>query len=125
MLSRLWLLAALVAAPRAEPRVLERILAVVDGRPVLLTEVRTAETLKRVTRRQAVDALVDESLMLREAAQIPQSEPGPQEVESALTDLTARWPESAGPVPTSQLLEVARRQLRIVKYIEFRFRAKA
>lgn len=122
MPSNLLLLAALAVA---EPRVLERIPAVVDGRPILLSEVRTAEALKGVTRRQAVDALVDESLMLREAAQMPQSAPRPDEVEGALLDLQARWPESAGPVPLAALLEVAKRQLRIVKYIEFRFRAKA
>ena len=125
MPSSLLALAALAAASAAEARVLERVQAVVDGRPILLSEVRVAEALKHITRRQAVDALVDESLMLREAAQVPQSEPKPEEVEGALPDLLARWPESAGPVPADALLEVARRQLRIVRYIEFRFRARA
>jgi hypothetical protein len=122
MPSRLVLLALLAAA---EPRVLERILAVVDGRPILLSDARITQALKGVTRRQAVEALVDESLMLREAAQIAQADPRPEELEGALQDLVVRWPAGAGPVPADALLEVARRQLRIVKYIEFRFRAKA
>jgi hypothetical protein len=122
MPSRLLFLTVLATA---EPRVLERILAVVDGRPILLSEARTTQALKGLTRRQAVEALVDESLMLREAAQIPQSEPRPEELDAALQDLVVRWPAGAGPLPAEALLEVARRQLRIVKYIEFRFRAKA
>jgi hypothetical protein len=125
MLSSLLLAVSLCAVGDAEPRVLERILAIVDGRPVLLSDVRVVEALKGVTRREAVDALVDENLMLREAAQVPQSEPASDEIRSALEALLAAWPEHAGSVPDGALREAARRQLRIVKYIEFRFRAKA
>jgi hypothetical protein len=125
MPSRLLLAAVLAAASAAEPRVLERVLAVVGARPILLSEVRIVEALKGIPRKEAVEALVDEYLMAREAAQVQQSDPGAEEIEKALTQLVARWPESAGPAPADALKEVARRQLRIVKYIEFRFRAKA
>lgn len=125
MLSSALLAAALCAASGGEARVLERILAVVDGRPILLSDVAILEALRGVNRREAVDALVDENLMLREAVQVPQSEPGPGEILGALQALLSRWPESAGPAPEGALREAARRQLRIVKYIEFRFRAKA
>lgn len=125
MPSRLLLLAVLATGSAGEPQLLERILAVVEGQPILLSEVRIVEALKGVARRQAVDALVDEALMLRDAAQMPQSDPRPEELERALEGLVARWPEAAGPAPRDALLAVARRQVRIVKYIEFRFRAKA
>jgi hypothetical protein len=123
MLSSL-LLAAAVLSPEAEPRVLERIVAIVDGRPILLSEVRVVEALKGVKRREAADALVDESLMLREAQQVPQSEPASDEVRKAFESLEAAWP-GGGPLPEDALKRAARRQLRIIKYIEFRFRAKA
>jgi len=125
MPSSLLLAATLVASAAGEPRLLERILAVVDGKPILLSEARLTEALKGVPRREAVEALVDESLMLREARQIPQSEPRPEEIETARRALLALWPEAAGPAPEAALREVAHRQLRILKYIEFRFRAQA
>ena len=122
MPSSLLLLAALLASSGGS--LLERILAVVDGRPVLLSEARTVEALRGVTRQQAVDALVDESLMVREAAQMPQAEPQARELDAALQGLLERWPEKEGPAPRPALLELARRQLRILKYVEFRFRPK-
>lgn len=124
MPSSLWL-AVLCLAGTAQPRVLERVLAVVDGRPVLLSRVRMTEALKGVPRPQALEALVDESLMLREAAQVPQTEPAPEEIDAATRGLLERWPAAAGPAPADALRQEARRQLRIVKYIEFRFRARA
>ena len=63
------ILAGLLAAPgAAQGNVVERILAVVDGRPLLLSEVRVLERLRGLDRQAAVDALIDERLMFREAA---------------------------------------------------------
>lgn len=125
MPSSLLLAAALAATVTGAPRLLERILAVVDGKPILLSDARLTEALKGVARSEAVEALVDESLMLREARQMTQSEPRREELEAAQRALLARWPEAAGPAPEAALREMAHRQLRILKYIEFRFRAQA
>src|SRR6185295_16383766 len=123
MPSSLLLAAVLALSAAGEPRLLERILAVVDGKPILLSEARLTEALKGVARREAVEALVDERLMLREARQMPRSEPRREEIDEAERTLVTRWPAAAGPAPEAALREMARRQLRILKYIEFRFRA--
>ena len=125
MPSSLLLAAVLALSAAGEPRLLERILAVVDGKPILLSEARLTEALKGVARREAVEALVDERLMLREARQMPRSEPRREEIDEAERTLVTRWPAAAGPAPEAALREMARRQLRILKYIEFRFRAQA
>jgi hypothetical protein len=119
------LLLLLLAAPAGEPRVLDRVLAVVDGKPVLLSDVRVTEMLKGVTREQAVEANVDEKLMAQEAARVPQADPHQDELERAERALLQRWPESAGAAPMAALNDAARRQVRILKYVEFRFRAQA
>ena len=62
----------LLAAP-ARAGVVERILAVVDGGPVLLSEVALFEKVRGDTEREALDGLIDEQLMYREAARLPQA----------------------------------------------------
>jgi hypothetical protein len=125
MPSSLVLPVVLLLAATGELRVLERILAVVDGKPILLSDVRVTEAMKGVTRKQAVEALIDESLMLREAARSPQADAKPEELERAQEALVGHWPAGVGPAPTVAHPEAARRQVRILKYIEFRFRPQA
>ena len=120
--ARAALLAALVAAPgAAQGNVVERILAVVDGRPLLLSEVRVLERLRGLERKAAVDALVDERLMFREAARLPEAVVTAEEEERAYRDLAARIPAGAG-ATEEELRRLARRQTAILKYIDFRFR---
>ena len=116
------LLAGLLAAPgAAQGNVVERILAVVDGRPLLLSEVRLLERLRGLDRQAAVEALIDERLMLREASRLPQAVVSPEEEDRAYHDLAARVPAGAG-ATEDELRRLARRQTAILKYVEFRFR---
>lgn len=117
-------LIACVLAPlaRAEPVLVERILAVVDGRPVLLSEVRVVERLTGQDRERALEALIDERLMLREASRLPQAALTSDEETRALESLRARGGAALAGLPERDLRHIARRQATIVKYVEFRFR---
>ena len=116
------ILAGLLAAPgAAQGNVVERILAVVDGRPLLLSEVRVLERLRGLDRQATVDALIDERLMFREAARLPQAVVTGEEEERAYRELAARVPAGSG-ATEEELRRLARRQTAILKYVEFRFR---
>lgn len=111
----------LVLAAPARAGVVERILAVVDGRPVLLSEVALFEKLRGETERQALDGLIDEQLMYREAARLPQAALTPEEEERAFASLRAQVPALSAD-EEEQLRRLARRQAAILKYVGFRFR---
>jgi hypothetical protein len=121
-------LAALVfqlpAAPAAratEAVVIERVLAVVDGTPLLLSEVRLIEGLRGVARVEALQAAVDERLMFQEASRLSRASLAPNEEEAAYRGLLASNPAAAG-LPEAGLRRLARRQATILRYVEFRFR---
>jgi hypothetical protein len=113
---------ALAGAAGAEPVEVERILAVVDGRPVLLSEVRVVEQLTGQERGPALEALIDERLMFREASRLPQAAVTPDEETRALESLRVRGGAALAALPEGDLRQIARRQATIVKYVEFRFR---
>jgi hypothetical protein len=100
----------------------DRILAVVDERPLLLSAVRTVEELRGLERGPALEAAIDERLMFQEAARLPQTEVTEEEEESALRSLREARPELETRVPPGDLRRLLRRQLAILKYIDFRFR---
>jgi hypothetical protein len=101
--------------------IIERILAVVDARPVLLSEVRLLEALRGLDRSAAIEAAIDERLMDQEAARLPQAAVSPEEEAAASRSLAARLPPGFS-VPESALRALARREVSILKYVEFRFR---
>jgi hypothetical protein len=111
---------ALLAAPAAGG-VLERIVAVVDDAPVFLSEVRLLSRVQGGPEAEALEALVDERLMFREAARLPQSALTAGEEERALASIQPRVPNPT-PAEQSDLRRLARREAIIVKYVEFRFR---
>jgi len=111
----------LVLDVRAGAAVVERILAVVDGRPVLLSEVALFEKARGEDEARALDGLIDEQLMYREAARLPQAALSPDEEQRAVESLLKRVP-AASADEREQLRRLARRQAAIVKYIDFRFR---
>jgi hypothetical protein len=113
--SLLWL--SLLAAP---PELLDRILAVVDGRPVMLSEVRLLERLQGLETKAALEELIDERLMFREATRLAQTGLRPEEEERAYQSLRAR--KEAAELPEAALRQLARRQTTILKYVELRFR---
>jgi hypothetical protein len=113
----------LLAAP-GRAGVVERILAVVDGRPVLLSEVALFEKVRGDTERQALDGLIDEQLMYREASRLPQAALTEEEERRAFESLRARVPAVSAD-EEEQLRRLARRQAAILKYVGFRFRPQA
>jgi hypothetical protein len=106
-------------AGRAE--VIERILAVVDGRPVTLSEVRLLARVRGEDEKAALAALIDERLMLRDASRLSQAAVTQEEEARVLAGLRDKV---GGGEPESEegLRRLVRRQLSIVKYVEFRFR---
>ncbi|HEY8151877.1 MAG TPA: hypothetical protein VIK51_23420 [Vicinamibacteria bacterium] len=111
----------LLLATTGRAGVVERILAVVDGRPVLLSEVAVFERVRGETQRQALEGLIDEQLMYREAARLPQASLTAEEEQRAFASLRAQLP-SASADEEEQLRRLSRRQAAILKYVGFRFR---
>jgi len=113
-------LAVQASGPTPDKAVLiERVLAVVDRRPVLLSEVRLVERLREVDQRAALDLLIDELLMYAEARRFAQARPSPAEEAAATASLVRRHVEG---VSQAELRRVALRQATIVKYIGMRLR---
>jgi hypothetical protein len=106
----------------AEPVLVERILAVVDARPVLLSEVQLVQRLRGLDRPGAIEALIDEQLMYRQAARLPQTAPSPEEEEAAVQSVVEQLRTAPGMLDTEAIRDLARRQARILKYVDFRFR---
>jgi hypothetical protein len=94
------------------------VVAVVDERPVLLSEVHLLQAVKGLGEDEARRGLVDELLMQREAARLPGTRPEPEVVARAVEQLRSRAPR----VPGRELERLARRQLAILAYVEQRFR---
>lgn len=113
-----WLLLARAAAA-GEP--VERILAVVENAPILLSEVALVERLRGVPRAAALEAVIDERLMFREASRLAQTPLSTEEEERAFESLRTR--AGAG-FDEAELRRLARRQAAIVRYIDFRFGAQ-
>jgi hypothetical protein len=119
MPSKALLVLALAVPAAAAPRVIERVLAVVDARPVLLSELRLAQQTRGEEAGPALEALIDEHLMFAEALRLPQAALTEAEEAAAVASLQARVP---GAVDAEALRRMARRQATILKYVDFRFR---
>jgi hypothetical protein len=117
------LLLALLAGPVGADVLLERILAVVEGRPVLLSEVRLLQSVRGLREKEALEELIDERLMLREAGRLAQSAVTAEEEARALARMQETNP-AARAASAEELRRLVRRQAAIVKYIDFRFRSQ-
>ena len=95
-------------------------LAVADGRPVLLSEVRAASRVRGEETGAALESVIDEILMFAAASRLPQAAITAEEEERALKALV----EVAGGdgVDLEALRRMARRQAVILEYVDFRFR---
>jgi hypothetical protein len=111
-------------APPSATRVelLERIVAVVDGRPLLLSEVRALQVLKGLDQDQAREKAIDARLMYQEAARLPQADVSAEDEDRALAQLGKQRPDVRGRIEEEELRRLVRRELAILKYVEFRFR---
>ena len=106
----------------ARAEVTERVLAAVDKRPILLSEVRALEAVRGLARQAAVDALIDEDLMLREASRLPAAAAAASlEEDKAYGELLTTRPELAGRVAEGDLRRLVRRQATILRYVTLRF----
>ena len=108
------------AAPKVE--LIERIVAVIDERPLLLSDVRALAVVRGLAPDAARQAAVDERLMHAEAAHVAQAEVSPAQETAALTALLEKTPALGGRVPEPDLRRLLRRQLAILQYVDFRFR---
>lgn len=121
----LWsLLGRTVGAQEGAPRteLLERVLAVVDERPLLLSDVRALAKVRGLAPDAALREAIDERLMYAEASRLVQAEVKPEQVDAALAALVERTPALRGVVPEPDLRRLLLRQLTILRYVEFRFR---
>jgi hypothetical protein len=109
-----------LAPARGGAELLERIVAVVDGRPLMLSEVRLLERLRAPAPGPALETLIDEALMFRESSRLAATLATAEEEERAYTSLLERLGGPAGPLEDG-LRRVARRQTAILKYVAFRF----
>lgn len=117
------------------PELLDRTLAIVNGRTITLSDARTALTLGLVEGHEAtpdvVQRLVDRELMLREADRYDPPEPPAERVEAGLADARrrvgdddalARVLESGG-FTEARLRAWVRDDLRVAAYLRQRFAA--
>lgn len=105
----------------AAGEVKERVLAAVDQRPILLSEVQAIEAVRGLARPAAVDALIDEDLMLREASRLPAAAAAASLEDKAYAQLLAERPELKDRVAEVDLRRLVRRQAIILQYVNLRF----
>lgn len=116
------LLAGPPGAAAGPERLLERVLAVVDGTPVLYDDVRLLAALDGLSQERALEAAIEERLMFQQAVRLTQAALTPEQEQAALLSLQSR--PGAAQWPEASLRRLARRQATILKYVEFRFRSQ-
>jgi len=114
--------AAAQAPASARTEVVERIVAVVDDRPLLLSDLRALMAVRGLAEPAALEGAIDERLMHLEAARLPQADVSAEEEDRALALLLETRPRLRAEVPEPDLRRLLRRQVAILKYVEFRFR---
>jgi hypothetical protein len=110
------------APPPARVEILERIVAVVDERPLLWSDTHVLQVVRGLAEEEARDAAIDERLMHVEAARLPQADVSPEEETRALELLVEKRPSLRREVEEPDLRRLLHRQIAILKYVEFRFR---
>jgi len=115
----------LLALLLLSPTVVERVLAVVNGHPVLLTERQALQAVRGVAPDAALELLIDETLMYEQARRTPQAAVTVEEEQSARNEVLEKHPELLSEVARPDLTRLLRRQLSILKYVDFRFRPQA
>ena len=128
--------ACCTAASRASGEVIDRVLAVVGGSLITLSDVNAAYDLGLVTPRDSSDRvrdvlsqLIDRELQLAEVDRYAPPEPSAAEVEREVQIVTARFASpgafeavlARGGIDLAHLRETVRENLRIRAYLEQRF----
>jgi hypothetical protein len=108
--------------PLIGPTTIERVVAVVDGHPLLLSDVSDLARVRGLDEVPALEAAIDERLMYQEASRLNQTEVLADEEARALAELVERKPLLREQLPEAGLRRLLRREITILKYVEFRFR---
>ena len=122
VLSHLLLTAALfpAAADIAVAGVLvERTVAFVNKKPVLLSDVGLTKALLQIPESDAIERTIEETLMYEEASRLTSGAPPEEEIVSALLDLDQKGGRGFG---RALLRRKALAQIAISKYIDLRLR---
>ena len=123
MRSRAAVLVALIVGLPLRPatgEVIDRIVAVVDNRPVFLSEVRAVQQVRGTDESVAREALIDEILMYAEARRYLPARPTRDEQERARASLEQPPPAEVH-AEDALLTAIARREATILKYVQLRF----
>jgi hypothetical protein len=94
---------------------LERVLVVVDERPVFLSDVRTVEWMDHLERKDALERVIDETLLFREAIRLPQ-------VTNTADGASSPANAEPGPGGAASRARTLARRAAIRRYAAFRFR---
>lgn len=133
----------LLATPARGQEVVDRMVAVVNGRELItysdllwqlaLQPNVPLETPRQEDLKRALDLLVDQMLILQEAEKLPPAAPSDKEVNDELTRLIGFFPSQAAfyerlarvglGQDSAQLREIVQDRVRMQKYLDFRFRA--
>jgi hypothetical protein len=131
-------LAAHAQEAPATPRLVDRVVAVVDEDPILLSDVERVIGLRVVAaqpgegpealRRRVLDGLIEERLRLHEIGRFGFEETPLEEVDRQVEALAARFPDAAAyraelerlGLAESDLRQVVARQLSVLAYVEQR-----
>lgn len=145
-LAALSCLAVSAPARAAEPVLVDEVVAVVDARAILLSELEVEARLLRAREegleslygpvsqdelRAALDRLIDFAVLYAEAERLRVFELAPAELDRGLAQLRARLGDEAPrfqrwyEVADETLAEIVRRELRVARYLEGRFRLAA
>ncbi len=110
------------SAPAPKAELLERVVAVVDDRPLLLSDVRALAKVRGLDPGEALREAIDERLMYAEASRAAQAEVVPAQESAALAALLQKTPALRSEVPEADLRRLVHRQIAILRYVEYRFR---
>jgi len=112
-------MAITASVPAFAGTVVERTLAFVNKKPILLSEVELTRALLKLDEKEALERTIDEVMMFEEASRLLDTPPLPKDVATALLSLQ----EKAGPGFSLQALKrKAIVQLVIASYIDVRLR---
>jgi hypothetical protein len=134
------ILAFLFLGATSHAEVIDRVLAIVGGRPILLSDVVAARDLGLVSAGTEpdvvgtiLDHLIDRALMLTEVERFVPPEPAQTAVDARVDEVRARFPTpdafrmalARSGIDEAQLRETVREDLRIQAYLDLRFTVPA
>jgi hypothetical protein len=127
------LVAAFLLPHASMAEVIDRVVAVVAGDLIMLSDVIVARELRLIRPASGVAPLIDRALILSEVTRYAPPEPSPDAVTSALERVRSSFPTpealaqvlQRGGIDEAQLRERLRQDLRIAAYLDQRFTVPA